>query len=228
VPLDVLEVRDLAVVHDDGTVGVQGCSFEVKAGQLVLVVGEVGSGKSSLLGAVAGLHAHHGQITWNGRSVDDPEVFLRPGQVAWVGQVPRVLSGSFADNVALGHGYDVDDAVAAACLSADVIRAGGTSAMVGHRGVRLSGGQVQRLALARALAAGTELVVADDVSSALDAATEVDVWSSLRERGAAVLATSAKRAAAERADRVVVLEQGRQVALGPWALLADRYGHLVA
>jgi ABC-type multidrug transport system fused ATPase/permease subunit len=142
--------------------------------------------------------------------------------------VPRVLSGTFADSVALGHGYDVDDAVAAASLSADVVRAGGLSAVVGHRGVRLSGGQVQRLAHDRALAAGTELVVADDVSSALDALTELDVWSSLRERGCAVLATSGKLAAVQRADRVVVLERGRQVAADRWPELAERYGHLVA
>jgi ATP-binding cassette, subfamily B, bacterial len=228
VPLKVLEVHDLSVVHDDGTVGVKGCDFRVEAGELVLVIGEVGSGKSSLLGALAGLYAHSGAMRWNDEAVGDPEVFLRPGQVAWVGQVPRVLSGSFADNVALGHGYDVDDAVAAACLAPDMTRAGGATALVGHRGVRLSGGQVQRLALARALAADTELVVADDVSSALDAETEVEVWASLRARGCAVVAASCKVAAVERADRVVVLESGRQVATGTWPELRARYGDLVA
>lgn len=228
VPLQELRVEDLTVVHDDGTVGVRDVAFSVAAGELVLVVGEVGAGKSSLLGALAGLYAHTGRLSWNGTAVDDPEVFLRPGQVAWVGQVPRVLSGTFADNVALGHRYDVDDAVAAACLGPDMTRAGGALAVVGHRGVRLSGGQVQRLALARALAAHTEVVVADDVSSALDAATEVEVWASLRSRGCAVVAASCKLAAVERADRVVVLDAGRQVAVGPWHALADRYGHLVA
>ena len=91
----------------------------------------------------------------------------------------------------------------------DVDAAGGTAAVVGHRGIRLSGGQVQRLAMARALATGAELIVADDVSSALDVRTEIELWSALRRRGTTVVGASSKRAALARADRVVVLEDGR-------------------
>jgi ABC-type multidrug transport system fused ATPase/permease subunit len=97
---------------------------------------------------------------------------------------------------------------------------------VGHRGVRLSGGQVQRLALARALATDAELLLADDVSSALDASTEIELWTALRERGTTVVGATSKRAALARADRVVVLEEGSVVAVGPWRDLAGRWGHL--
>ncbi|MFB9313753.1 ATP-binding cassette domain-containing protein [Nocardioides plantarum] len=97
---------------------------------------------------------------------------------------------------------------------------------MGHRGVRLSGGQVQRLALARALAADTELLLADDVSSALDAATEVELWAALRERGAAVIGATSKRAALEQADTVVVLVDGEVAASGPWRELSGAWGHL--
>jgi ABC-type multidrug transport system fused ATPase/permease subunit len=97
---------------------------------------------------------------------------------------------------------------------------------VGHRGVRLSGGQVQRLALARALAADAELLVADDVSSALDAATEVELWESLRRRGSTVIGATTKRAALARADRVVILSHGRVAATGPWRDLEPTWGHL--
>ena len=95
-----------------------------------------------------------------------------------------------------------------------------------HRGVRLSGGQVQRLALARALAAEADVLLADDVSSALDAATEVELWQALRARGAAVVGATSKAAALTQADRVVVLDAGRVVDHGPWRELADRWGHL--
>jgi ABC-type transport system involved in cytochrome bd biosynthesis fused ATPase/permease subunit len=186
----------------------------------------VGSGKSSLLASLAGLVDHEGSIRWNDVEIDDPQLFLRPGQVAYVGQVPRVLSGSFVDNIALDHDRRLHDAVADARLQADVEEAGGHGALVGHRGVRLSGGQVQRVALARALATEAELLVADDVSSALDARTEVELWDALRQRGVTVLGCSSKQSALSRADLVVVLEEGRVVASGPWSQLSDRWAHL--
>ena len=109
----------------------------------------------------------------------------------------------------------------------DIDQAGGIGALVGHRGVRLSGGQVQRLALARALAADAELVLADDVSSALDARTEVELWAALRRRGTTVLGSTSKRAALIQADAVVVLVATvLSAATGRWAQLAPSWDHL--
>lgn len=221
-----LSLEDFAAVHDDGTVGVEGVSLTIDAGELVLLLGQVGSGKSSLLAALAGLVHHTGQMRWNGTVVDDAETFCRPGQVAYVAQTPRVLSGTFGDNVRLGMPRDVERPIADARLTSDIERAGGVDALVGHRGLRLSGGQVQRLALARALATDAELLVADDVSSALDAATELELWNALRARGVTVVGASSKRAALARADRVVVLVDGRAVAVGPWSQLSAQWGSL--
>jgi ABC-type multidrug transport system fused ATPase/permease subunit len=224
--LELLELAGVSALHDDGTIGVQGVDLTVERGELVLLLGQVGAGKSSLLAALAGLMEHTGHIRWNGTDVEDAQTFLRPGQVAHVAQVPRVLSGTFADNVRLGHEREVTGPVAAARMERDVVEAGGHGALVGHRGVRLSGGQVQRLALARALATDAELLLADDVSSALDAATEIELWSSLRERGTTVIGSTSKRAALARADRVVVLHDGAIAEVGPWSDLAPRWGHL--
>jgi ABC-type transport system involved in cytochrome bd biosynthesis fused ATPase/permease subunit len=225
-PLRALELEGLTAVHDDGTLGVEAVDLTVQTGELVLLLGQIGSGKSSLLAALAGLVDHTGSIRWNGVEVDDAQLFLRPGQVAYVAQVPRVLSGTFADNLRLDHRRDMAQAVDDARLTDDIGEAGGVDAVVGHRGVRLSGGQVQRLALARALAADAELVLADDVSSALDARTEVELWDALRRRGTTVLGSTSKRAALQRADRVVVLAEGRVAATGPWSELAQDWGHL--
>jgi len=225
-PLDRLELRSLTAVHDDGTIGVSDVDLEIRRGELVLLLGQVGSGKSSLLSALAGLMEHTGDVRWNGTEVTDAQAFLRPGQVAHVAQVPRVLSGSFSDNVQLDHARDIDGPVQGARLAQDMRDAGGPHALVGHRGVRLSGGQVQRLALARALAADTELLLADDVSSALDASTEIELWSALRERGTTVVGATSKRAALARADRVVVLVDGKVADVGPWSGLAPRWRHL--
>ena len=224
--LERLSLTGFGAVHDDGTIGVDDVDLTVERGELVLLLGQVGSGKSSLLASLAGLMDHTGSLRWNDTEVVDPEEFLRPGQVAHVAQVPRVLSGTFADNVRLGHDRGFDRPVADALLAADVDEAGGQGAVVGHRGVRLSGGQVQRLALARALAADTELLLADDVSSALDATTEIELWRALRSRGTTVVGATSKRAALAQADRVVVLVDGGVAAVGPWRDLVGDWGHL--
>ncbi|WP_407318823.1 ABC transporter ATP-binding protein [Isoptericola halotolerans] len=225
-PFEHLDLRGVEAVHDDGTIGVTGVDLRIERGELVLLLGQVGAGKSSLLSALAGLMAHRGQVLWNGTPVQDAEAFLRPARVAHVAQVPRVLSGTFTENITLDHDRAVSGPVDAARLGRDVADAGGADALVGHRGVRLSGGQVQRLALARALATGSEVLLADDVSSALDATTEVELWTALREQGLTVVGSTSKRAALERADRVVVLDEGRVAAVGPWRELDGRWSHL--
>ncbi len=226
VPLQELTLRGFSALHDDGTIGVSDVDLTVHQGELVLLVGQIGSGKSSMLAAMAGLIEHGGDVLWNGETVEDAQIFMRPGQVSYAAQVPRVLSGTFADNVRLGHDRRFDDPVRAARLGEDIDEAGGKDSLVGHRGVRLSGGQVQRLALARALATDAELVLADDVSSALDATTEIELWRALSERGTTVIGATAKRAALAQADRVVVLVDGRVAATGPWRELSFRWGHL--
>ena len=226
-PLRELRVNGLTAVHDDGTIGVSDVDLAVFPGELVLLLGQVGSGKSSLLGALAGLVSSTGEVRWNDVVLSDHQTDLRPGRVAHIAQVPRVLSGTFTGNVALDHpDRQVVPALQTARMERDVHDAGGPDALVGHRGVRLSGGQVQRLALARALACDAELLLADDVSSALDAATEVELWTALRERGATVIGATSKAAALAQADRVVVLAEGRVADSGPWQALAQRWGHL--
>ncbi len=226
-PLRRLVLVGFGAVHEDGTVGVRDVDLTVERGQLVLVVGAVGSGKSSLLRALAGIVHHTGVLRWNGQPVTEPELFLRPNQVGYVAQLPRVLSGTVADNVRLGHEVDAASAVSTAQLEHDLAAAGGgLGLLIGHKGTRLSGGQLQRLALARALAPSTELLIADDISSALDVTTELQLWQALREHGVTVLGSTSKRAALTQADRVVVLLAGAAVAQGTWRELEDRWGHL--
>ncbi|MCW3813494.1 ABC transporter ATP-binding protein/permease [Micromonospora sp. DR5-3] len=226
-PLRRLELAGFGALHSDGALAVRDVDLTVDRGQLVLVVGPVGSGKSSLLRALAGIVHHTGTLRWNGEPVTEPELFLRPNQVGYVGQLPRVLSGTVADNIALGHQVDAAEAVSTAQLDHDLAAAGGgLGLLIGHKGTRLSGGQLQRLALARALAPRTELLVADDVSSALDVTTELALWAALREHGVTVVGSTAKRAALVRADHVVVLVDGAVVAQGSWRDLENDWGHL--
>jgi ABC-type multidrug transport system fused ATPase/permease subunit len=226
-PLRRLDLAGFSAVHEDGTVSVRDIHLTVERGQLVLVVGPVGAGKSSLLRALAGIVHHTGALLWNGQPVGEPELFLRPNQVGYVAQLPRVLSGTITDNIRLGHEVDAASAVSTAQLEHDLTAAGsGLGLLIGHKGTRLSGGQLQRLALARALAPRTELLIADDVSSALDVTTELQLWRALREHGVTVVGSTSKRAALAQADQVVVLLAGEAVAHGTWRQLEDRWGHL--
>ena len=110
---------------------------------------------------------------------------------------------------------DADEAVSTAQLRHDLSGAAtGLGMLIGHKCTRLSGGQLQRLALARALAPRTELLIADDVSSALDVGTELELWHALRDNGVTVIGSTSKRAALAQADLVVVLVAGRAVARG--------------
>ena len=136
------------------------------------------------------------------------------------------LSGTIGDNISLGHEVDAAGALSTAQLDHDLAgTGGGLGLLIGHKGTRLSGGQLQRLALARALAPRTELLIADDVSSALDVTTELDLWRALREHGVTVVGSTSKRAALTQADHVVVLLAGEAVAQGSWRELEDRWGH---
>jgi ATP-binding cassette subfamily B protein len=213
--LRVLEARGLTYRHPGTERGVEGVDLRIDAGTITVVTGRVGSGKTTLLHTLLGLLPRTGgEVRWNGRRLDEPSAFLGPPQTAFTPQVPRLFSATLRENVLLGvpaDGERLAGAIRAAVLERDVERLEqGLDTPVGPRGTRLSGGQVQRTAAARMFVREPELLVFDDLSSALDVETEQRLWERLLERpSAAVLAVSHRRVALRRADRVVVLRDGR-------------------
>ncbi|HSM45502.1 MAG TPA: ABC transporter ATP-binding protein [Acidimicrobiia bacterium] len=201
--------------------GIYEVDLEVPEGGFVVVTGKIGSGKSTLLRAILGLvPVDEGEIRWKGAVIDDPAAFMVPPRAAYTPQTPRLFSMSLRDNLLLGHEADEDElrrSVDAATMTRDLLAmADGFETMVGPRGVRLSGGQVQRSAAARMLVRSPRLLIFDDLSSALDVETEAELWDGLFARGetTTVLAVSHRRPALKRADRVIVMDEGRVVATG--------------
>jgi ATP-binding cassette subfamily B protein len=214
-----LEVRGLTYDHDGDVRGIVDVSFELRRGSFTVITGRIGAGKSTLLDALLGLIPRdRGEIRWNGVVVDDPATFFVPPRSAYTPQVPRLFSETLRENLLLGRPDEpavLDAAIHSAVMELDVAALErGLDTLVGPRGVKLSGGQIQRAAAARMFVREAELLVFDDLSSALDAETEAELWSRLFERGRDVtcLVVSHRPVALRRADQILLMDAGRLVA----------------
>ena len=218
--MESLEVRGLTCLYPGSSAGVRDVSLRVDRGSFTVVTGRIGSGKTTLIRSLLGvLPLDAGEIRWNGEPVDDPKTFFVPPRSAYTPQVPRLFSESLRDNILLGLDLDgdaVEAAVRLGVMEYDIpTLEKGLDTMVGPRGVKLSGGQVQRAAAARMFVREAELYVFDDLSSALDVDTERLLWERLRSsRLQTCLVVSHRRPALRRADRIVLLKDGRVEAMG--------------
>jgi ATP-binding cassette, subfamily B, bacterial len=212
-----LSVRGLSFRYGQDGGGIEAIDLDITPGSFTVITGRIGSGKTTLLRALLGLLPRSaGDIRWNGVEVVDPATFLVPPHSAYTPQVPKLFSSSLRENILLGQPeeqVDLEGAVRAAVLEKDLEDLEkGMDTMVGPKGVRLSGGQVQRSAAARMFARDAELLVFDDLSSALDVETEKRLWERVfakRQQGTACLVVSHRRPALRQADHIVVLKDGR-------------------
>lgn len=219
----------LTALHPSG-LGVHEASFSVARGEFVVVTGRIGSGKSTLLRAVLGLiPTQSGTVAWNGETQDDPASFLVPPRSAYTAQLPNLFSDTLRENITSGadEAY-LNRAVQLAVLEPDLHALSGGLDTPSARGVKLSGGQIQRAAVARMLARPADLLVFDDVSSALDARTEAQLWQGLAQTDATCLVVSHRRAALLRADRILLMQGGRITDEGTLPDLLERSGEMRA
>ena len=218
-PLDTIEVRSLSYTYPGSQAGIYDVNFRLERGEFVVITGRIGAGKTTLLRSLQGLLPRNsGEILWNGKLVEDPGSFFTPPHSSYTAQVPRLFSETLRENVLFGEVAEdrLPQAMELAAMGPDLAALeNGLDTLVGTRGVKLSGGQLQRAGAARMFARGADLLIFDDLSSALDVATERQLWESLlRGRDATYLVVSHRRLALKRASQILLMHQGRIIARG--------------
>jgi ATP-binding cassette, subfamily B, bacterial len=209
-----LEARGLTYHFASTGKGIENVNISLPRGSFTVITGRIGSGKTTLLRVLLGLlPKDDGSIRWNGDDVIKPGEFFTPPVCAYTAQVPRLFSDTLRDNILMGldHGdEDIFRAVRLAVMDQDLSEfEQGLDTKVGPKGVKLSGGQIQRTAAARMFVREPELLVFDDLSSALDVETERVLWERVFDQpGQTCLVVSHRRTALRRADHIIVLKDG--------------------
>jgi ATP-binding cassette subfamily B protein len=214
--LNELVAERLTFHYPDSTNGIEDIDLKLKRGSLTVITGRIGSGKTTLLRTLLGLlPVDAGEIRWNGDSIRDPGNFFIPPRCAYTAQVPRLFSNTLRNNILLGldtSDEEIYNASKLAVMDRDLEQLDDNlETMVGARGVKLSGGQVQRTAAARMFIREPELLVFDDLSSALDVETERLLWERIfeSEEEMTCLVVSHRRPLLRRADHIIVLKDGK-------------------
>jgi ATP-binding cassette subfamily B protein len=234
-PLQTLAFEDVNFQHQSATrPALQGISFEVRRGETIAFVGPSGSGKTTLVKLLVGLYRPHtGHIRYNGTREDEIAIDDLRERIGFVTQDAQLFSGSIRENLQFVRPGATDEecmnVLRQASVESLLARAEkGLDTVIGEGGVKVSGGEKQRLSIARALLRRPQLLVFDEATSSLDSLTEEEISQTIREvatgREAVTILIAHRLSTVMHADRIYVLERGEIVEYGRHEDLIDSKG----
>lgn len=212
---DKLEVKHLSFAYPDGKNVLSDISFTAEKGQIIGITGPVACGKSTLGKVFLCEYPYEGNIRIDGRELRQMKPDERTEIIGYLGHDPELFNDTIENNVLMGEKKDAADYLKMVCMDGEVAAMDdGEQSLVGSGGVRLSGGQGKRLALARTLCHQKPVLILDDPFSALDKPTEKEVFAHLREqtREDIVLLISHRLYLFPKMDKVIWMEDGKTTA----------------
>lgn len=210
-----LKVSDLSFAYSGGNKIYENLSFTAEPGQIIGVTGAVACGKSTLGKTFLCESPYEGSITFDGKELWDMKDDEQTGVIGYLGHDPELFDDSIKNNVLLGDEADVFTYLKAVCFDEEAgAMEEGVDTIVGNSGVRLSGGQAQRLALARTLCHRKPVLILDDPFSALDRKTEKEVFQNLKmlAKDSIVMILSHRLYLFPEMNQVIWMENGKTVA----------------
>lgn len=234
-PLNDLEFTGVVFKHKTAMINaIDGVSFDVRTGQTIAFVGPSGSGKSTLVKLLVGLYKPvSGDILFNGQRAEDIRYNALRRQIGFVTQDTQLFAGTIRENLLFvkpdATDHEIIDVLhKASCEQLLSKSPHGINTILGEGGMKLSGGEKQRISIARALLRHPRLLIFDEATSALDSLTEDDITTTIREISAAreqiVILIAHRLSTIMHADMIYVLERGRIVETGSHDVLVEQKG----
>ena len=212
--VEQLQVRHLNFAYPDGKLILKDISFQAEKGQMIGITGPVACGKSTLGKAFLCEYPYEGQILVDGEEFQNMKPSQRTSIIGYLGHDPELFNDSVENNVLMGEKKNPDDFLKMVCMDEEVKEMDdGIQTLVGNGGVRLSGGQGKRLALARTLCHKKPVLILDDPFSALDKSTERQIFANLKEqsRESIVLLISHRLYLFPQMNQIIWMEDGKTV-----------------
>ncbi|MDD3853650.1 MAG: ABC transporter ATP-binding protein [Syntrophomonadaceae bacterium] len=222
----VLNIEKLTFYYPESKESIiQSINLTARQGEIIGVTGAIASGKTTLGLSLLGLYPYTGSIRIDGKELRGYSEYERSQMIAYLGHNPQLLSDTIYNNITLGSNEDITAVLQDVCFDTDLeVMPDGVNTLTGNRGIRLSGGQQARIALARTLLNKSKIIILDDPFSAVDMKTEEKIISNLKEhyQDCLIILISHRLAVFSHINRIVLLHNDRTVEYGTHQELMEK------